>query len=67
MIIHLLSTRYAPEDFSIWQKKQLVVKASDYKLIAGQLYKLGLDEILRRCVFEHERQWVMAKKHVGVS
>ena len=45
-IIHLLNTGYAPEDYSIWKKKQLVVKASDYMLIAGQLYKLGPDEIL---------------------
>ena len=35
-------------------------------LIVGQLYKLGPDEILRRCAFEHERQWVMAKAYAGI-
>ena len=45
-IIHLLNTGYAPEGYSTLQKKQLVVKASEYTLIAGQLYKLGSDEIL---------------------
>ena len=35
-------------------------------LIAGQLYKWGLDEILHRCIFDHERQWVMAEAHAGV-
>ena len=49
------------------RKKQLVVKAADYTLIVGQLYKLGPDEILRRCIFDHERQWVMAKVHGSVS
>ena len=33
----------------------------------GQLYKLGPDEILRRCVFDHEIQWVMAESHASVS
>ena len=65
-IIHLLNTGYAPEDYSTWQKKQLIVKTSDYTLIVGQLYKLGSDEILRRCIFDHERQWVMAEAHASV-
>ena len=33
----------------------------------GQLHKLGPNEILRRCVFDHERQWVMVEVHAGVS
>ena len=33
----------------------------------GQLYKLGPNEILHRCVSDHERQWVMAEAHAGVS
>ena len=66
-IIHLLNTGYAPEDYTTWKNKQLVVKAVDYTLIAGHLYKLGPDEILRRCVFDHERKWVMVEAHAGVS
>ena len=54
-IIHLLNMGYALEGYSTWQKKQLVVKASYYTLIVGQLYKLGPDETLRRCIFNHER------------
>ena len=50
-----------------WKNKQLVFKAADYTLIAGQLYKLGPYEIMHRCIFDHERQWVMAKVHAGVS
>ena len=43
------------------------MKAADYTLIAGLLYKLGLDEIPRRCIFDHERKWAMNEAHVGVS
>ena len=50
-----------------WKKKQLVVKSADYMLIAEQLYKLVLDEILRQCVFDHERKWVMVEVHEDVS
>jgi hypothetical protein len=32
---------------TVAQKKQLVVKSMDYQLIAGNLYKLGADGILR--------------------
>ena len=46
-IVQFLSTGVAPTDMSIIQKKQLVVKASDFQLIVGQLYKLGPNEILR--------------------
>ena len=62
-----LNTWYTPEYYSTWKKKQLVFKASYYTLIAGQIYKLGLDEILRICIFDHERKWVMDEVHEGVS
>jgi hypothetical protein len=36
-----------PLDMIVAQKKQLMVKATDYQLIVGNLYKLGVDGILR--------------------
>jgi hypothetical protein len=45
-IVQFLSTRVAPPEFTVAQKKQLVVKATNYQLIAGNLYKLGTDGIL---------------------
>ena len=42
-IIQFLETWIAPEGFSTIQKKQFVVKASDFQLIVGRLYKLGPD------------------------
>ena len=35
-------------------------------LITGQLYKLGPDEILHWCVFNHERHWIMSEAHADV-
>ena len=43
-------------------------RAMDYQLIAGKLYKLGLDSILRRCVLDHERHdtlWECHNRVVG--
>ena len=66
-IIHFLSTWNAPKGMETNQKKHLVVRAIDYTLITGHLYKLGTDEVLRRCVFDYERPWVMSEAHVGFA
>jgi hypothetical protein len=47
------------------QKKNMVVRAAYYQLIAGHLYKMGVDSILRRCVLEHERPRILAEAHEG--
>ena len=57
----------ASAEYSVKQKKQLVVKVSDLMLIAGQLYKLGPDEILRRYIPEHERQMILDEAHDGIA
>ena len=54
LIIQFLATGVALEEMSTSQKKQLVVKASDFQLIIGHLYKIGPNEILRWCVLPHE-------------
>jgi hypothetical protein len=65
-IIEFLSTRFAPREFTTVQNKNLVVRATDYQLIAGHLYKLGADNILRRCVMEHERPIILEEEHEGI-
>ena len=46
------------------KKKQiLAMKAAPYSLINGFLYKMGLDNILRRCSLEHERDNIMHEAH----
>jgi hypothetical protein len=56
----------APSEYTIPQKKQLVVRAADVSLIAGQLYKMGPDEILRRCVMEAECPLILIESHEGI-
>jgi hypothetical protein len=53
-IVQFLSTGLEPSEYTIIQKKQLVVHIVDFSLITGQLYKMGSDEILRRCVMKEE-------------
>jgi hypothetical protein len=49
-IVQFFSTIMAPSNMKVAQKKQLVVKKTDYQLIPCNIYKLGVDGILRRCV-----------------
>ena len=50
------------------KKKQiLAMKVAPYSLINGFLYKMGLDDILRRCVLEHERNIIMYEAHYGLA
>ena len=46
-IIQFLEIGVTLEELSMSQKKKLVVKASDFHLIARHLYKMGPEEILR--------------------
>ena len=62
-----MATGVAPKDMSTSQKKQLVVKASDFKLIVRKLYKLGPDEILRRCILLHEKGPILEEAHAGIT
>jgi len=43
-----------------------VVHAADFSLIVGQLYKMGPDEILRRCVMETEFPMMLEESHEGI-
>lgn len=53
-IIHFLTTGTAPKEYSVQQKKELVVRMTDFFVIAGNLYKMGNYEILRMYVPEFE-------------
>ena len=66
-IVHILTTGYAPYRFSTTQNKQLIVKTIDFQLITGQLYNMGPNEILCRCVLEHEKPLVLNEAHAGVA
>ena len=65
-IVHFLSIPYVAPGFSTNQNKHLVIRAADFTLIVGHLYKLGVDGIMCHCVFYYERPWVMSEAHAGV-
>ena len=62
-ITQFLENGQAPEGMSTKKKQILAMKAAPYNLINSFLYKMGLDNILRRCVLEHERDNSMYKAH----
>ena len=55
------------QDYSTVRKKKLVVRVADYQLIAGHLYKMGTDSILKRYVLEHEIPRVLVEAHEGIA
>jgi hypothetical protein len=66
-IVQFLSTRMAPSEYTITQKKKLVVHAIDFSLIDAQLYNMGPNEILRRCVMEEEIPLILAEAHEDIA
>jgi hypothetical protein len=66
-IVQFLSTGMAPNEYTISQKKQLVVRAADFSLMASQLYKMGPNEILRRCVIEAEHPLILTEAYEGIA
>ena len=66
-IIEFLTIGTACARYSTKQNKQLVVKATYFTYIVGQLYKLGLDEILRRYVLNHERPLILDEAHNTIT
>jgi hypothetical protein len=45
----------------------MVVRDANYQLIVGHLYKMGTNNILRRCILEHERPRVLAEAQEGLA
>jgi hypothetical protein len=66
-IVWFLSTRMEPREYTIPQKKQLVMRVADFSLIVGNLYKMGPDEILRRCIMEAKCPLILPESHEGIA
>jgi hypothetical protein len=49
------------------QKKQLVVKVVNYHIMAGNLYKLGANGILRQRVLDYESPMILSEAHKGIA
>ena len=66
-IIQFLSTWKASDDFTTSQKKQLVIRATYFQVIVGQLYNMGPNEILWQHVIPHEKERISTEEHDVVT
>ena len=56
-----------PHQWSRDKKRRLALRSRDFTIIAGQLYKRGIDQICRRCVPEHEKNGILMEAHQGIA
>jgi hypothetical protein len=49
------------------QRKNMVVQVVDYQLIIRHLSKIRANNILRRCMLEHERPQILAEYNEGIA
>lgn len=60
-----LSTSQFPREMPLGERRKLVLRSRTFQLINGLLYKMGPDQILRRCILEEEIQGVLREAHEG--
>ena len=66
-ITQFLENGQAPKGMSMKKKQILAMKVAPYNLINGFLYKMGLDNVPRRCILEHEIDNIMYEAHYGLT
>lgn len=66
-IIQFLSRGTTPIGYTTQQKKELVARDVDFSIIAGNLYKMGSNGVLRRYVLDYKRQSILTEAHRGFS
>ena len=65
-MLYFLTTGTFPDNRTRDQRKRLALRSRTFMVIAGQLYKMGIDQVMRRCVRPHEQEAVLAEAHQGV-
>ena len=66
-IVHLLTNGLSDRPIDKARLARLMIKTHPYQLIAGQLYRLGQDGLLKRCVCEHEVEDVLQEAHARIA
>ncbi|KAL3691076.1 hypothetical protein R1sor_004727 [Riccia sorocarpa] len=64
---YLLTKGSLPEDTPYHIKKKMAQKSAQYTLIESELYKQGIDQVLRRCVNEEDVSWILEEAHEDPS
>jgi hypothetical protein len=62
-----LSTRHFLKEYSMEQRKKLVLKVLPFTIIDGKLYKQKQDQIVHQCLHDDEILVIIREMHEGVS
>ncbi|MCO5606432.1 hypothetical protein L7F22_060620 [Adiantum nelumboides] len=65
-IVNFIFDGFSPKELHKDVAQRLIKECELYSLIAGTLYKLGKDDILRRCAREDEYLYILQESHMGV-
>jgi len=55
----------SPKDISTNKKKVLALKEKPFTIINRYLYKMGHDNVLKKCSLEHGREDIINEAHIG--
>lgn len=61
--VNVLKEGKAPNNLLASKQKILALKVAPFTIMNRYLYKLGSDDILRRCALEHEREDIINEPH----
>lgn len=64
-VVEYLSTSRFPREMPPGERRKLVLRSRTFQLINGFLYKMGPNQVLRRCVLEEEIQGVLREAQEG--
>ena len=54
-----------PKGMNKDHQRKIALKSKPYLIIASFLYKIGIDDVIRRCVPDHEQQSILEEAHAG--
>ncbi|MCO5609650.1 hypothetical protein L7F22_063880 [Adiantum nelumboides] len=66
-IVSFLVNGFPPKELRKDVARRLIKECEPYSLIARTLYKLGKDDILKRCARENEYLYILQEAHMGVA
>ncbi|MCO5547027.1 hypothetical protein L7F22_000468 [Adiantum nelumboides] len=66
-IVNFLVNGFPPKEFRKDVARRLIKECEPYSLIAGTLYKLGKNDILKRYAREDEYLYILQEAHMGVA
>ncbi|MCO5575353.1 hypothetical protein L7F22_029153 [Adiantum nelumboides] len=66
-IVNFLVNGFLPKELQKDVDQRLIKECEPYLLIVGTLYKVGKDDILRRCARENKYLYILQEAHMGVT